>query len=138
MKIFILLARRNSLLFIKENDSYTLPYIEIKEKERIVTRIYNFMKEKFNINVILIIEHPWCLAFYNESYKILDFIPDFPSEVDSEYLAIPITSVEDPKDSFWIPINEMDNYKISNESLKIVSKLKELMGTEKVVSEFCG
>jgi hypothetical protein len=117
---------------------YALPYIEIKEKERIVTRIYNFMKEKFNINVILIIEHPWCLAFYNDSYKMLEFIPDFSSEVDSEYLAIPVTSVEDPKDSFWIPINETDNYKISNESLKIVSKLKELMGTEKVISEFCG
>jgi hypothetical protein len=138
MKIFILLARRNRLLFIKENDSYTLPYIGVKEKERIVTKIYKFMKEKFDINVTLIIEHPWCLTFYNNIHKMLDFIPDFPSEVDSEYLAIPVTSVEDPKDSFWIPINETDNYKISNESLKIVSKLKELMGTEKVISEFCG
>ena len=138
MKVFILLVRRNRLLFIKENDSYTLPYIEVKEKERIVTKIYNFMKEKFNINVTLIIEHPWCLAFYNDSYKMLEFIPDFSSEVDSEYLAIPVTSVEDPKDSFWVSINETDNYKISDESLKIVSKLKELMGTEKVISEFCG
>jgi hypothetical protein len=138
MKIFILLARRNRLLFIKENDSYTLPYIEIKEKERIVTKIYKFMKEKFNINVTLIIEHPWCLTFYNNSYKMLDFIPDFPSEVDSEYLAIPVTSVEEPKNSFWIPLNEINNYKISDESLKIVSKLKELMGIERVISEFCG
>jgi len=124
-------------MFIKENNTFTLPYVEAKENERISTKIYNFMKEKFNINSTLIIENPWCLAF-NKDYKMLKFIPDFPKELEAEFLAIPIVSVEDPKNSFWIPINEANNYNLTNETLKIITILKNLIGVEEVINEFCG
>jgi len=137
MKVYALIGRRGKFLFEFKDNLFSLPIIVVNKDERIFLKVSEHMRKKFNINVKVIIDNPWCIAFTDTYYKILNFIPDFFSEISEENLILPLITLEEPMNSFWLNLKSTEN-KIHPESQRALEILRNIILEEKIVEEFCG